>query len=52
MKLVTIEGIMGAGKTFLLKKIKGEDYFKNARFIEEPSSKVKNYKFHKPLEEF
>ena len=43
---------MGAGKTFLFGKIKEEDCFKNARFIEEPSSKVKNYKFHKPLEEF
>ena len=43
---------MGAGKTYLFEKIKGEDSFKNARFIEEPSSKVKKYKYHKPLEEF
>ena len=43
---------MGAGKTYLFEKIKGEDCFKNAWFIEEPSSKVKKYKYHKPLEEF
>ena len=52
MKLVTIEGLMGAGKTYLFEKIKAEDCFKNAWFIEEPSSKVKKYKYHKPLEEF
>ena len=38
---------MGAGKTFLFEEIKGEDCFKNAWFIEEPSSKVKKYKFRK-----
>ena len=43
---------MGAGKTYLFEKIKGEDCFKNAWFIEEPSSKVKKYKLYKPLEEF
>ena len=52
MKRATIEGLMGAGKTYLFEKIKGEDCFKNAWFIEEPSSKVKKYKLYKPLEKF
>ena len=48
MKLVT-RGNYGCWKNFSIQK-KGVDCFKNARFIEEPSRKVKKYKLHKPLE--
>ena len=42
MKLVTKGGIMGAGKTFLLKKIKGRIASRMVGLLKSPAPKLKS----------
>lgn len=50
--LVSIDGIMGAGKTFLFDHLQQNNQFKDVVFIMEPSHQFREYKNHTPLKDY